>query len=172
MRVTDAFMAIPIIAAVLLVLLANTQPIILGLILFGWMPYARLIRGNVLVERSQEYIQAAFSLGVSKRRIIFRHLLPNITRGVFVLITLDISAALIWVAAFYFIGLIASPNGEVEADWGQMLSLSRNWIVGAPSDAFKYWYVFLPVSLAIVFFSLGWSFVGDGLADALDPRHH
>lgn len=172
MRLTDAFMSVPIIAAVLLVWLlpATTQPIILVLILFGWMPCARLIRGNVLVERSQEYIQAAISLGVPNRRIIFRHLLPNITRGVFVLISLDVGAALIWTATFYFVGLISNPSGELEADWGQMLSYSRNWIIGAPAQAFKYWYVFLPASLAIVFFSLGWSFIGDGLADALDPR--
>lgn len=172
MRVTDAFMAIPVMAAVLLmlVLLANTQAIILGLILFGWMPCARLIRGNVFVERSQEYVQAAWALGVPKWRIMFRHLLPNAMRGVFVLISLDVGAALIWVAAFYFIGLIGSPNGEIEADWGQILSYSRDWIVGSPSDALKYWYVFLPASLAIIFFSLGWSFIGDGLADALDPR--
>lgn len=172
MRVTDAFMAVPLIAAALLmlVLLADTQPIILVLILFGWMPCARLIRGNVLVEHSQDYIQAAVSLGTPNRWIIFRHLLPNITRGLFALITLDVGAALIWAATFYFIGLTGSPDGNVQADWGQMLSLARDWIVGPPSEAFKYWYSYLPVSLALVLFSLGWSFIGDGLADALDPR--
>jgi peptide/nickel transport system permease protein len=172
MRVTDAFMAVPVIAAALLmlVLLADAQPIILVLILFGWMPCARLVRGNVLVERGQEYIQAAIALGVPNRRIIFRHLAPNITCGLFALTTLDVGAALIWAATFYFIRLTGSPDGNVEADWGQMLSLARDWIVGPPAEALKYWYSYLPVSLALVLFSLGWSFIGDGLADALDPR--
>lgn len=56
------------------------------------------------------------------------------------------------------------------AGWGQMLSFARNWIVGTPANAFAYWYTFIPVRLAIVLFSVGWSLIGDGLRDVFDPR--
>jgi peptide/nickel transport system permease protein len=189
MRLTDAFLAFPIMAAamVMLALFGNVTDalasggrllstvrieriIMFTLIVFGWMPYARLIRGNVLSERPKEYMQAATSVGNRPSRMIFRHLLPNVTQGLFVLVASDIGAMVALVAVFNFIGLTASSLGEVAADWGQMLSLSRNWIIGSPADAFEYWYTYMPVSAAIVLFSIGWSLIGDGLRDALDPR--
>lgn len=187
MRITDAFMAFPPMAVAVLMSAffggvglsslyrARTimggrmeQIIILTLILFGWMQYARLIRGNVLAERDKEYVQAATSIGASSRRILFRHLLPNVTHGLFVLTASDIGAMVGLVAAFYFIGL--TGGSEPRADWGEMLSIARNWIIGTPGNAFKYWYTYLPVSLAIVLFVMGWNLVGDGLRDVLDPR--
>ena len=172
MRLTDAFMAIPLIAAAMLMLILapGVQPVLLTLIIFGWMPYAVLLRGNVLAERDLEYIQAAVMVGVGRSHILFRHLLPNVTRGVYAMLASDISMALIWVTTFYFIGLLRPPGGQLEADWGQMLITARDWIVGMPSEPFKYWYAYLPASLMIIIFSLGWSFLGDGLADVMDPR--
>jgi len=187
MRITDAFMAFPSMAvAVLMSALfggvglsslsrARTimpgrieQIIILTLVLFGWMQYARLIRGNVLAERNKEYIHAATSIGAPSGRILFRHLLPNVTHGLFVFIASDIGAMVGLVAAFYFIGL--TGGSEPRADWGEMLSTARNWIIGTPGNAFEYWYTYLPVSLSIVLFVIGWNLVGDALRDVLDPR--
>jgi peptide/nickel transport system permease protein len=189
MRVTDAFLAFPIMAAVMVaVALFGTQlsfdaagrpwlaptneerVIIITMILFGWMAYARMLRGNVLVEREKEYMQAATSTGTTRRRILFRHLLPNVTAGLFVLGASDIGAVVVWLAAFNFIGFIRYSESTMMADWGRMLALSRNWIIGSPSRPFEFWYTFVPASAAIVLFSVGWNLIGDGLRDLLDPR--
>lgn len=181
MRITDAFMAFPIVAVAMVMVALFRQPlwlepmggrieqiIILTLVLFGWMPYARLVRGNVLAERHKQYIEAALSVGALNRRILFRHLLPNVTQGLFVLIASDIGAMTVLVAAFSFIGLTGGFNPR--ADWGEMLSIARNWVIGTRGNAFEYWYTYLPASLCIVLFALGWNLVGDGLRDVLDPR--
>lgn len=189
MRVTDAFMAFPIMAAAMVIIVVFSAPwwetgptgpaslsdsmdkhIALALILFGWMPYARLIRGNVLAERDKEYIQAAVSLGAPGRRILLRHLLPNVTQGLLVLVTSDIGTMVVLMATFNFLGLKVTSTVEMLTDWGQMLNTSRDWIIGTPANAFEYWYTFIPASLAIVLFSMGWNLIGDGLRDVLDPR--
>ncbi len=189
MRITDAFLAFPIMVAimVMIALFGSTvlysdsgrpwliptdeeRVIILAMIVFGWMSYARLMRGNILVEREKDYVQAATATGVSRPRIMFRHLLPNVTSGLFVLIASDIGAVVVWIAAFYFIGLIQLNPGMLAADWGQMLAFSRNWVISSPTNAFEFWYTYVPASLAIVLFSIGWSLIGDGLRDLLDPR--
>jgi peptide/nickel transport system permease protein len=178
MRVTDAFLSFPIVAAVLVILSVavdywalrlgeGDRAILLALVLFGWMQYARLVRGNVLVERAKEYVKAAVSVGAGTERIIFWHILPNATRGLFVLFASDVGAMVVTVAALTFIGLSGS---EPTADWGAILKSARNWIIGAPTDAFKYWYTYLPPSIAIVLFSIGWNLIGDGLRESFDPR--
>ncbi len=178
MRATDAFLSFPIVAAVLVMLSVSVdvwelrlgegdRAIILALILFGWMQYARLVRGNVLVERAKEYVRAAVSIGAGDGRIIFQHIIPNATRGLFVLFASDVGAMVVTVAALTFIGL---SGGEPTADWGAMLQTSRDWIIGAPTEAFKYWYTYISPSVAIVSFSIGWSLIGDGLRESLDPR--
>ena len=189
MRITDAFMAFPAMAAAAVMFATfgerpwlavpgagtilggrNELIIMLTLVLFGWMQYARLVRANTLAEREKEYAKAAISIGASRPRILFRHLLPNVTRGLFVLIASDIGAMVAIVAAFYFIGLAGGRGSVIKTDWGQMLSISRDWIIGAPGNAFEYWYTYLPSSLAIVLFTFGWSLTGDGLRDLMDPR--
>ena len=188
MRFTDAFMAIPAVAAAAILyalfgeigqqmkpsqsLLGsrNEQIIIIALVAFGWMQYTRLLRANVISEREKEYVQAAISIGTPKGRILFKHLLPNSIRGLLVLITSDIGAMVATVSVFYFIGLIGeSPFGYL-ADWGLMLSASRDWIVSGSNKPFEYWYTYVPASGAIVLFTVGWSMIGDGLRDLLDPR--
>jgi peptide/nickel transport system permease protein len=104
-------------------------------------------------------------------RIALRHLLPNATEGLFVMAASDVGAVVVLLATFAFLGLFSSPFGFMEADWGQMLSVARNWIIN-PGGALTYWYTFLPVSLAIILFSLGWNLIGDGLRDTLDPYLH
>jgi peptide/nickel transport system permease protein len=188
MRLTDAFLAIPVVAmgAVVMALFSNplvvsgrltgfllsdrtTQLLLLTLVVFGWMQYARLIRGNILIEREKDYVLAATSVGATDRRILFKHLLPNVTQGLFVLMASEVGAMIVLVAVFRFIGLVISTSGIMMADWGEMLSASRNWIVPSSNNAFEYWYTYVPASVAIVLFSFGWNLVGDGLRQALDP---
>lgn len=191
MRLTDAFLALPIMAAAMvtvtlfgreteyvvrgfryLVPSREEQVLIVTLIVFGWMPYARLIRGNLLAERETEYVQAAHASGVRSWRIILRHLLPNSLQGLFVMAASDVGAVVVLLAAFTFVGLIHPSFYGMKAQWGHMLTAARNWIIGSPSDAFLYWYTYIPVSAAIILFSVGWNLVGDGLRDVLDPRQH
>jgi len=193
LRVTDAFMSMPSIAAAALMfalfgelalpsvsfwdptgLLQNENKnviiIVLALILFGWMQYARLIRANVISEREREYVQAAKSIGAPNRRIIFKHILPNGIKGLYVLIASDIGSMVAVVSLFYFIGLIGKYPYGLVADWGQILSVSRDWIVGPPNRPFLYWYTYVPAISVIALFTISWSMVGDGLRELLDPR--
>ena len=187
MRLTDGFLAFPIMAAAMVMVSLYgvelvTTPygtalapdrqesiVVAALMIFGWMSYARLIRGNLLAEREKEYIQAARAVGLRPARIALRHLLPNASEGLFVMAASDIGAVVVLLATFAFLGFFASPFGFMEADWGQMLSAARDWIINPSGGAFKYWYTFLPVSAAIIFFSLGWNLIGDSLRDTLDP---
>jgi len=178
MRATDAFLAFPVVAGVMLLMTVSfdyweirlgegDSAVIIGLIVFGWIQYARLIRGNVLVERAKEYVRAAVCVGAGDRRIIFRHVLPNSTQGLLVMIASDIGTMVITVASLTFIGF----TGDAPiADWGMMLRIARNWIVAAPGNAFEYWYTYVPLIIAIVLFSIGWNLIGDGLRDVLDPK--
>jgi peptide/nickel transport system permease protein len=189
MRVTDAFMSFPMIA-ILAVMVAtgnssaanasfSTFPplsdrfyriIIFTLIAFGWMQYARIIRGNVLVERRKEYIQAAIATGAQGWRIIFRHLLPDVTSGLFVLATSEIGGTVVLVASMYFIGLVGFNSGELVTDWGQMLSISRDWVVSGAQNAFEYWFTYIPISVALILLSTSWNIFGEGLIKLLDPK--
>ena len=198
LRVTDAFMSMPTIAAAALMFALfgelaiphftpggsisadptgllqsenrNVIIITLSLMLFGWMQYARLIRANVISEREKEYVQSAKSIGVPNRRVIFKHILPNGIKGLFVLIASDIGSMVAVVSLFYFIGLIGRYPYGLVADWGQILSVSRDWIVGPPSRPFLYWYTYVPAISVIALFTIAWSMVGDGLRDLFDPR--
>lgn len=135
----------------------------LAIITFGWMTYARVIRGNILSVKEYEYALAARLVGASDTRILFRHLMPNAVFPVLVLASMDIGAYVLSFAALSFLGLGAQRG---YADWGQMISFARNWI---PSLA-EHWYIVLFPGLAIVLFVLAWNLVGDALRDILDPR--
>ncbi len=135
----------------------------LAIISFGWMSYARVIRGNILSIKEYEYSLAARLVGASDFRILIRHLLPNAVFPVLVLASMDIGAYVLTFAALSFLGLGAQRG---YADWGQMISFARNWI---PSLA-QYWYIVVYPGLAIVLFVLAWNLVGDALRDILDPR--
>jgi peptide/nickel transport system permease protein len=184
MRVTDAFLAFPVIAGVWLLqqvlmpampfaeLTAIQQgffnlgldPVLLTLIVFSWMPYARLTSVNVVQLKGTEYVQAARSIGARKRRIIGRHLLPNAMPPVIVLGARDVGAMVILATAFTFIGL----GGSTE--WGHLLVVSRDYIIGSGGNPFTYWWVFVPTTLALILFGVGWNLLGDGLNTVLDPR--
>ena len=135
----------------------------IAIIVFGWMTYARVIRGNILAVKEFEYSLAAKVIGASDMRILFRHLLPNAVFPVMVLASMDIGAYVLTFAALSFLGLGAQRG---YADWGQMISFARNWI---PSLS-EHWYIVVYPSVVIVLFVLAWNLVGDALRDILDPR--
>jgi len=135
----------------------------LAIIVFGWMTYARVIRGNILAVKEFEYALAARTIGAGNMRILFRHLLPNAVFPVLVIASMNIGSYVLTFAALSFLGLGAQRG---YADWGQMISFARNWI---PSLATYWWIVVFP-GMAIVLFVLAWNLVGDALRDILDPR--
>ena len=135
----------------------------LAIIIFGWMTYARVIRGNILAVRELEYVQAAQVVGVGNMRILFRHMLPNAVFPVIVIASMDIGAYVLTFAALSFLGLGAQRG---YADWGQMINFARNWI---PSLS-AHWHIVVFPGLAIVLFVLAWNLVGDAPRDILDPR--
>jgi peptide/nickel transport system permease protein len=135
----------------------------LAIIIFGWMTYARVIRGNILAVKEYEYAMAARVIGASDMRILFRHLLPNAVFPVLVIASMNIGSYVLSFASLSFLGLGAQRG---YADWGQMISFARNWI---PSLA-THWHIVVYPGLAIVFFVLAWNLVGDALRDILDPR--
>jgi len=170
MRITDLFMSFPFLIAVIvmtIVLGKGLDKVILALVVFGWRQYARVIRSEVLSVKEREYVRAAESIGCGRLRVFFRHVLPNAVYPLFVLVTLDIGSMVLIAASLSFIGVGAEPG---YADWGQMISFSRNWLLGAIGDPFRYWYTYVYPSIAILTFVLGWTLLGDTLRDILDPR--
>jgi len=135
----------------------------LAIIVFGWMTYARVIRGNILAVRELDYVQAARVVGVRDMNILFRHMLPNAVFPVMVIASMDIGSYVLTFAALSFLGLGAQRG---YADWGQMINFARNWI---PSLA-THWHIVVFPGTAIVLFVLSWNLVGDALRDILDPR--
>ncbi len=170
MRITEIFMAFPFLMAAL-TLSAILTPVIgkgiwpplIAMVSFGWMGYARIIRGDILSVRERDYILAARVIGVKDRRIILKHVIPNAVYPTLILASMNIGADVISFAALSFLG-IGTELGY--ADWGQMISFARNWI---PSLA-TYWYIVVFPGLALAFFTLGWNLVGDALRDIMDPR--
>jgi peptide/nickel transport system permease protein len=127
----------------------------------GFIPtFARVVRGDVLVEREKEYVAAARVLGASGSRIVFREILPSVWSPVVVLATLGVAGAILAAAGLSFLGLGAAPP---TAEWGAMLSEGRNYLPD------QWWIAVFPGS-AIAVTVLGINLVGDGLRDTLDPR--
>lgn len=145
------------------VFLMRVDPILVSLILFSWMPFARLVNTLVVTLRNTDFIQAARALGGSSFWVIRRHLFPNVIGPAFVLAARDVGSAVVLQATITFVGL-----GGTSA-WGILLSLGRNWVIGPGGDMLTTWWVFLPATLALIFFGIGWNLLGDGLSEALDP---
>jgi len=141
--------------------------VMIALIFFSWMNYARLIRGNILQVKQEEYVMAARASGVSHFKIILRHLLPNSIFPVLIQASMSLGSVVLSVAGLSFLGLGAEPG---YADWGQMLSFARNWLMGTPGNPLAYWYVVVYPAAAIVLFVLSWNLIGDAFRDILDPR--
>jgi len=163
MRVADVTLAFPSLL-LLIAIAAAMKPslpavfVVIGIV--GWAGMARLVRGQVLLARGLEYVQAARALGASDARIIGRHLMPNVIAPVIVAATLGVGGAIMAEAALSFIGLGAQPPTP---SWGAMVAEGRDLLRVAP------WVSIVP-GVAIGLAVLGLNLVGDGLRDALDVR--
>jgi peptide/nickel transport system permease protein len=170
MRIVDVFMAIPfLIAAMVLttILGKGVYQMMIALTAFGWMGYARLIRSEILYIKQLDYVQAAKAMGSKDLKLVMRHILPNAFYPVLVQATMATGSMVLAASALSFLGVGTEPG---YADWGNLISLARNWIMGQGSDPFKYWYTLFYPGIAIFLFVLSWNLVGDALRDILDPR--
>ncbi|MFP3953169.1 MAG: ABC transporter permease [Candidatus Acetothermia bacterium] len=170
MRIVDVFYSIPyLVAAMVLttILGRSLTNALIALIVFGWMGYARLIRGNILSVKEEEYVSAANAVGATDRRIVFRHILPNSIFPVVVQASMNMGTIVITAATLSFLG-VGAPSGY--ADWGQMISFARNWILGTQGNAFQYWYTVIIPGASITLFCLSWNLIGDAFRDIMDPK--
>ena len=170
MRVTDIFLAFPglILAVVIVAVLGqNVRNAVIAIAAVEWPTYTRLLRGEFLRVRDMEYVQAARALGSGDLRIIARHVIPNTVYPLLILASLSLGGIVITFAALSFLGLGAPPG---YADWGQLISLSHNWIAGIPGHALEFWYTLIVPGVAIFLFVLGWNLLGDAFRDVFDPR--
>ena len=197
MGVTDAFLALPVIAGVvffhqfLLILLRGSgdvlvygnnlyffmadvtpyqeflmsiDPIGPAFITLSWMPYARIMNSVVVRTRQEPYVQAAQALGAGPLHLIFRHIIPNSISPAIALAARDIGYLVLLQAGFAFIGLTD------RSIWGMLLAAGRNWIIGPSTNPFLHWWVFIPTTLAIVLFGVGWNLLGDSINDWVSHR--
>ena len=162
MRVADLFLAFPFILlaiTIISVLGAGLFNLILVLVITGWVQYARLVRGQVLSVKQNQYVDAARVAGAPSARILMRHILPNVAASVIVLATLQVAFVLLTEAALSFLGLGVNPSIPT---WGSMVSDGRLYIYNA-------WWVITFPGIAIMVAVLGINMVGDWLRDILDP---
>jgi peptide/nickel transport system permease protein len=163
MRLTDMFLAFP--ALILAVAIAaslgrNLRNTMIALATVFWPWYARLVRAQVLSIKEREFVQAAHSIGLTRSRIMLRHILPNAASVIIIQLTLDVGFAILATSSLSFIGLGAQPPSP---EWGTMMSTARNYFRDA------WWYMAFP-GLALSLTVLAFNLLGDGLQDALDPR--
>jgi ABC-type dipeptide/oligopeptide/nickel transport system permease subunit len=163
MRLMDVWSALP--GMLLCILVSNVMgsgffPTVIALAVGGVPGTVRMIRGQILTERSKEYIEAAQSINCSSISIMFRHLLPNVIQPIIVTTTMGIGSTMIMAASLSYIGLgIQPPNPE----WGAMLSDGRAYIMTNPHM------ILVPgIAIAIAVFAI--NLLGDGVRDALDPK--
>jgi peptide/nickel transport system permease protein len=163
MRVGDVFLAFPFLLlaiALMAVLGGGLFNVILVLAISTWVPYARLMRGNVLAAKEYEYTIAARAIGAHDASVLFKHLLPNTVTPIIVFGTFMIANAIILEASLSFLGL---GVGGTRATWGGMLAIGRDYVSTA------WWLATIP-GLAIVATVLSINLLGDWLRDVLDPR--
>jgi peptide/nickel transport system permease protein len=162
MRLTDLMLCFPpiilamAIAAALGIGVTNT---LIAMLAVWWPKFARLARSLVIVQRNQEYVEAAAVVGYGPARILFRHILPNALGPLIVLVTLDVGQAILTFSGLSFLGLgVVPPTPE----WGAMVSEGRELI--------QQWWVATFPGLAILTVVIGFNFLGDGVRDWLDPK--
>lgn len=162
-RIIDIMTAFPgLIFAILVITLfgGGLWKVIFALSITSWIGIARLTRAQMLALREKEYVEAARSLGVRQRDIIFRHLVPNALSPIIVAVSFGIPAAIFGEAGLSFLGI--GINDPIPS-WGKMVGISGAYVRVS-------WHMALFPTLAIALTMLGFSFVGDGLRDALDPK--
>lgn len=163
MRFTDILLAFPSILLAIAIMTGlgrgvGNAMVAIGIV--GIPVYARIVRGQVLAVRSQEYVEAARSIGAKPVRLILRHILPNVVAPLIVQASLGMSTAILEAAALGFLGLGVQPP---QAEWGDMIAHGRRFINNA---AYMIYFPGIAISLTV----LGLNLFGDGLRDVLDPR--
>jgi len=163
MRIVDMAYAFPFTIFVIILMVFFERSLLLLFAAIGaveWLTMARIVRGQVMALKNQEFIDAAIGLGLSNFRIIMRHILPNITGPIIVYATLTIPAVMLLEAFLSFLGLGVQPPAS---SWGILIR------EGAESMEEYPWLLIFPGAvLSATLFAL--NFIGDGLRDALDPR--
>jgi len=163
MRIVDIWMAFPFILLALAIIAAlgpSLRNMVIVFTIAGWMSYARVTRASALSLREMEFVTAARAVGASDRRIIVRHILPNLVSPIIVLASFQVASMIMAEAALSFLGLGVRPPTPA---WGSMISEGRQYIQEA------WWLSVLPgIALAITVLSV--NLVGDGLRDALDAQ--
>jgi peptide/nickel transport system permease protein len=162
MRLIDILLAFPgilLAIAIMAILGPSLNNVVIALALLGWVTYARLVRGQVLALREYEFVQAARALGADAKRIIARHLMPNVLGPVIVTATFGMAGAIVAEAGLSFLGLGTQPPTP---SWGSMLNDGRAFLLTAP-------HLTTFPGVAIMVIVLGLNFLGDGLRDILDP---
>lgn len=170
MRVVEIFIAFPFLVGALILssLLVpifgrSIWPTSIALIVFGWTGYARLLRGDVLATKEREYVLAARASGAKNIYLIMRHVLPNAIFPTLVNWSLDMGAIVLAFATLSFLGLGVQVG---YADWGQIISNARDWILSLD----RYWYIIVFPGVVLLLYGLGWNLIGDALRDILDPK--
>jgi peptide/nickel transport system permease protein len=162
-RVTDMFLTIPdliLAMAVTAALGPGLINVVWALSLVWWPGYCRLTRGEVLRAKEEAYVEAARAIGAVPRRLLLRHIVPNILTPVLVKGSMDIGFAVLSLAALGFIGLGAQPPTP---DWGKMISDGRRYL---PES----WWITAFPGIAIFLTVFGFNLLGDGIRDVFDPR--
>lgn len=163
MRVVDALLAFPtIIFALALSTMMGTgqMNLIVAITCIQWTRYARIARGETLMLKNAEYVEAARSIGNNTAQILAKYIFPNVVSKIIILASLDIGTIILYCASLSFLGLGAQPPSS---DWGVMISEGKDYIQYAP------WLTLFP-GLAIAVSALAFNMLGDGLRDLLDPR--
>ncbi len=163
MRVTDIFLAFPALLLALAfaaVLPPSLTSVTIAIAATWWPWYTRLIRGQAASVAGRPYVESCRALGISRRRIILRHILPNSITPLIVQISLDVGGVILTASALSFLGLGAQ---DPTPDWGLMVSAGQAYFTT------DWWLVTFP-GLAILITAFGFNLVGDGMRDVLDPR--
>jgi peptide/nickel transport system permease protein len=163
MRIADVQLTFPVIMlAIAIVAVVGTSPFALVgvLALSGWVLHARTVRANVLTIRQLEYVDAAWALGASQMRVVFRHVLPNTLAPILVIASSQFATMVLLESGLSFLGMGVQPP---QPSWGGMLAEGRDYLSNA-------WWLATAPGVAISLVVLGANLLGDGLRDLLDPQ--
>jgi peptide/nickel transport system permease protein len=146
--------------AIVAILGTGVRSIVYAIWIIGWVTYARIVRGETLVARRLEYVEAARVIGLSSLRIMFRHILPNVIAVALVYSMADIVLNILLASSLSFLGLGTQPPNP---EWGLLVAESRDFFL-------RDWLLMTYPGIAIMITGAGFGLVGDGLAQALRPR--
>lgn len=161
--IMDAWLAFPALLlamAIIAMLGISMVNLIIAVAVSGVPGFFRLARGSALSEREQDFVAAAVAIGASTRRVLVRHILPNIMAPIIIQLTLRFAIVILAISALSFLGLGAQPPSP---EWGALIASGRDYIISNP-------HLITYPGLAIMFTVLGFNLMGDGLRDSVDPR--